>query len=435
MKTIKVIICNLLLVLTSLPIIAQESKTYKESFDVDQNAELVVKLSNADVNIETWSKNKIQVEATLSFKANNQKKADSLFKKYPIEILGNSSIVKISSYNDKHFSNSSLLKQRYDNIKKKRKKLVNRRKELLKKRKVIKKRRQEIIEKRNERLERLGERRIQFAERRKNFDERRKNAIERVKKANQRIEEGKKAREKIDSLRRKLHHADNEMNDDKITVTSKEDNQKKASDADSYLNNNQIDRKIVIKVPKDTKVNIKSNQSYMKIGNVAKLRADIAYSKLEIGKLVYNKHTIKSEFSEIVIEEIKNLDLNVRHAKNVELEKISFLNLKANASNLKIGKLEKEAIINGKLGELRIDEIGKDFELIDIDLKNSDATLNLPDIDYQFYGNMRSCRVDVEDQIGLSMRSSFDKVIYQNENQKSNRMININADFSRISLQ
>ena len=156
---------------------------------------------------------------------------------------------------------------------------------------------------------------------------------------------------------------------------------------------------------------------------------------MEIGKLVRNKHNIKSEFSEIVIEEAKSLHLNVRHTKNVEIKKISFLNVKANASNLKIGKLEKEAIINGRLGELRIDEIGKDFEFIDIDLKNTDAILNLPDVDYQFYGNMRSCKVDVKDQIDLNKRSSFDKVIFQNENKKSNQMININAAFSKISLQ
>ena len=59
---------------------SQNSKSYKESFDVKQNAELMVNIKNADVSIETWSKNKIQVNATLFYKGNNQKKADSLFK-------------------------------------------------------------------------------------------------------------------------------------------------------------------------------------------------------------------------------------------------------------------------------------------------------------------------------------------------------------------
>ena len=428
MKTIKVITCNLLLVLTILPIVAQNSRNYKESFDVKQNPQLEVNLSNADIRIETWSKNKIQVNATLSYKGNNAKKADSLFKKYPIEILGNSSIVKITSSNDKHFSNLSLSKRRINKIRKKRRELVNRRKELLKQRKRIlkerkerKKRRQEIIEKRSERLQRLRERR--------------KNAIESGEKASKRIEEAKRTREKKDSLRKEMRIADNKMNDDRLTESIKEDNQQRASDADSWSNNSQIDRKIVIKVPEDIKVNINANQSYIKIENVGKLRANIGYSRLEIGKLVRNQHNIKSEFSVIVIEEIKKLDLEIRHAKNVELKNIGFLKVKTNASNLKIGKLDKEAVINGRLGKIHIDKIGKDFELIDIDLKNSEAILNLPDVDYQFFGNMQSCKVDINDLINLNKRSSFDKVIYRSKKINYEQMININAAFSNISLQ
>ena len=217
-------------------------------------------------------------------------------------------------------------------------------------------------------------------------------------------------------------------------VTIKINSIKKDIDLGELAPKNEISRKVSIKIPEDALVDMNLEHSKSSVGKVENLKARIKYGELMIDELLKGQHTIKAEFSKLSIKKADVLDLELRYAKNVDISEINTINVKAASSDLSLGKLNNEAMINGRLGELTIKEISPKFDLVDIDLKNADATIHLPDTDFSFYGNMRSCKVDLKNELDLSMKSSFDKVIYQNSKGRSDQMININASFSKIDL-
>ncbi|MFK5958537.1 MAG: hypothetical protein QM495_06640 [Lutibacter sp.] len=99
MKTYRHKIVTLtLLFLTIISVKAQKfDKTIKEKFKVNSDVAIVINATNTDVDIETWNKNEVSIEAVMEVEGVTKAAAEKILKKWKFEALGNKSKVKITS--------------------------------------------------------------------------------------------------------------------------------------------------------------------------------------------------------------------------------------------------------------------------------------------------------------------------------------------------
>jgi len=98
MKTSRKHIITAFLLTTSLALFAQkESKNFKETFNVKKNAVVELNASHADIDVSTWGKNQVQVEATIEIEGLTKEEAQKYFKDFKFEALGNSNKVVIKA--------------------------------------------------------------------------------------------------------------------------------------------------------------------------------------------------------------------------------------------------------------------------------------------------------------------------------------------------
>ena len=75
----------------------KQDKKFKETFDVNKNVVVEINASNTDINVTTWNKNQVQVEATIEIEGLTKEEAAKYFKNYKFDALGNSKRVVITS--------------------------------------------------------------------------------------------------------------------------------------------------------------------------------------------------------------------------------------------------------------------------------------------------------------------------------------------------
>ena len=75
-----------------------------ENFKVNSDVEIVINAAHMDVDIETWNRNEVAVEAVMEVEGVDENEAKKILKQWKFEALGNNTKVKISSLsNDMHF--------------------------------------------------------------------------------------------------------------------------------------------------------------------------------------------------------------------------------------------------------------------------------------------------------------------------------------------
>lgn len=81
--------------------VALQAQTYdkkiEDRFKVNSDVEIVVNTAHMDVEIETWNKNEVSVEAVMEVEGVDKKEANKILKDWKFEALGNKNKVKITS--------------------------------------------------------------------------------------------------------------------------------------------------------------------------------------------------------------------------------------------------------------------------------------------------------------------------------------------------
>lgn len=75
----------------------QSDKTYKEEFSTAPDVVIDVNTRHADVEIETWNKNKVVIEATIEVEGTDKEKAQQIIDNWNFKVLGNKKEVTINS--------------------------------------------------------------------------------------------------------------------------------------------------------------------------------------------------------------------------------------------------------------------------------------------------------------------------------------------------
>jgi hypothetical protein len=448
MKTISLIKFSLCL-LCVLSGYAQTTKTFKESFEVNKDVDVILNIDNAEITIETWNKNRVDVEATFSVDIEEEDLAKEILENTGFEALGNSRKVEITSAtkSPRFMSNNIYYEENDVEI------LTEDVKGIappsppsppspplpplpplppsiknidldFDMERFNEEGKAYIIEFQEEIKEMFKE--SNFKEEMQEWKEKFKEEIEKsgfkdsIKVMTYRLKE--EMRPALREMREKLKEKRYDLQEDRKLFKGLRANRK-------------VKKKIIIKIPKDANLDLNVKRSQLKITSLNQIDANLNYSGLQIDELRGEACNITANYSDIDVTKAKALNLNLKYAKKVHIGEVNEFASVSKTSNLTIDRVNQKAVIEGSFGELTVNNISKDFTFIDINLKNSTAKLSLPDVVYNFYINSKSSELEMANTLNYQVNEAFDSKIYQNKTAvSSTKTLNIKADYSIVDL-
>jgi hypothetical protein len=72
-------------------------KKFNEKFNVNKDVVLAINATNADINVTTWNRNEVAVEAVITVEGLSKKEAEKFLKNWEFEALGNKSKVQVNA--------------------------------------------------------------------------------------------------------------------------------------------------------------------------------------------------------------------------------------------------------------------------------------------------------------------------------------------------
>lgn len=194
--------------------------------------------------------------------------------------------------------------------------------------------------------------------------------------------------------------------------------------------NGEIIKTIKIRMPKDTKLKVNVRHGELKFTSVYNLKADLSHSTLLAENINGSNTSINASYTPILVTNWNAGELKLNYVDNAILKNVNHLMLTSNSSNITIGELSGNAIINGSFGDLEIDSITNTFNNLNLILENSDVVISLPKTDYNLQYQGKRTRFLHPDKKTKESTSTF-----STGNLSSNKTIVINAKYSNVVMQ
>ncbi|RKE98018.1 hypothetical protein BXY80_0083 [Ichthyenterobacterium magnum] len=194
----------------------------------------------------------------------------------------------------------------------------------------------------------------------------------------------------------------------------------------------KVKRAIKIKMPKKAKLKMNVRHGELKFGSVIyNLKADISHSTLVANHIDGSETSINVSYSPVLITTWGLGELNLNYVDEAEIKTVNRMVLNSNSSNITIGNLTGNAIIDGSFGDFSIAKIDESFNNLNVILENSDALISLPNTtayNFQYKGNRT--RFSHPEKAANKSVSNF-----STGNLSSNKTIVVNAKFSTVIMQ
>ncbi|SDR83801.1 hypothetical protein SAMN05216503_1109 [Polaribacter sp. KT25b] len=379
-------------------------KKITENFKVNKDVEVVINTSNAAINVTTWKKNEVQVQAFLEVEGLSKEAAEKYFKNENFEALGNSGKVKISLgnnssnlrndfliFNDMDFTLPDIQMPDFDSIvlpevnfdfdfdfdfeniledlddldenMEKNGKYSFDWNDGVEKISIKSKKEWEAFKKSKKYQELKDKMSIEKEKLRKNFAE----SKEKMKIG---LEKAKLKYEKIDKaeIKRSLAKAKKQIMEMKLNHSSNSGN--------ITFNGKKIiiKKRLEIKVPENATFNLNTRHCKVKLPNT-KAFGKVSYGNFNANNLNGGKLTI--DYSKVLINNLNKSNLFLNNVTDAKITSVTNTTLSNNSSSLKIMNVNENVKIIDRFGELTIENIKPKYETFKLTLDNSEAKLNL----------------------------------------------------------
>ncbi|MCH2195054.1 hypothetical protein [Kordia sp.] len=464
-----------------------KKRTKKEVFTVNKDVTLDINTSHADVEFDTWNKNKVEITATIEVEDATDEEVEEYMKKWNFKAIGNSEKVTVTSKGGHSlFGDASEFVLADPIIMEHDFPMVIEMPEIAEFAEI-----QEIVEIPEfpvtviesmsnlkfdyEAFEKDGEAYLKkwkeefksdFDEEKfkeemekwqKKFEEKqkeRKKVLEKFMKK-QKLQEKKLAMIKEKALKKAKIYQEKAMKKHKLALKKQELALKKLENAkvlelkDKYGGYDNIffiskddkhfkvKKTIKIKMPKKAKLKLNVRHGEVTIAAVGEnMDAKLSHAALYANVIEGANTTIETSYAPIHVTKWNNGALKVNFVKNVDLQSVQNINLMSNSSKVSVGTLGESGIISGTFGNLLIHNVGEDFKTLDIILENTDARIQLPSTAFKLYYIGSSSKISYPETVtGTENKTQFNTIVrgYQ-KSANSGSEININAKYSKISL-
>ena len=456
--------------------LAQNSKTYKESFKVDKDAVIELNTSYADIEFDTWDKNEVVVEAVITLEGASEEEAKKYFEKAGIEIMGNSSAVKISTLGNegwawrmdapeidlselnieipempdlapmiseimadlpeiaamppmppipyKNFDYEAYQKDGEAYMKKWQKEFEK---------SFDKEYRKELEEWSKEMEARSEEWTARWEERH----------AERLKKIEEQAELRAEQREKMAAERQKMRAEVAKAREEAAKVRAEVRKNAREGAAVFYMRgaegnqNFTIKKTIKIKMPKNTRLKMNVRHGEVKMaGNTLNMRANLSYASLLASALEGDNTLIEARYSPISVKSWKGGKLSADFSDNITLDEVARLVLNSTSSNIEIDRIQGKTSIRNNLGSLSIHSLSDNFGELEVSVQNGEFYGKLPAVAYAITVNNKASEVLLPKGItwdnGKGAAGSASKGYFLKKGSGSS--IVINASYSQVNL-
>ena len=462
----------------------KQTKTYKETFNVGDEAMINLNTSHTDIEFETWAKNQVVVEAVIELEGATADEAKKYFENAGIRIIGNSKNIEIStstentwlfgqSFGDNEgfqievpeipdleplfldleipelaefpellemppmppipFTNFD-----YEAYKKDGEKYMKEWKEEFdksfdedyqKRMEEWGKRMEERAEERKKRMEERNElRKERLEERQKMLQERAEVRKERLKELEERRKSLLERRSASDSSRIFIVERDRIRHGPNIFYGLSGGKNK----------NFKVKKTIKIRMPKSAKLKMNVRHGEVKLAeNTRDINATLSYARL-LGATIDGDNTIiNASYSPVAVRQWNYGKLKTDFSDEVNLQEVGNIVLYSNSSDVTIDKILKSALVKNNLGALRINSISKSFSDMDISVQNGEFFCELPETAYTIYVEGTSSRLKSPVGLVLNKTENRNNTIHKgfHVSKNSGKTIVINSKYSDVILE
>lgn len=438
-------------------------KKFTENFTTNKDVEVAINASNTDINVTTWDKNEVQIEAFIEIEGISKEEAEKFFKNWEFEALGNKRKVQITSkgnnaFNFKNdfvffddmnfdfempnidfssFENLELPKMDFDfdfnfdfkdvfddidenmgkdgkynfrwkdddnNI------VINTKEEW------------EAFKKSKKYAELKSKMKIDKEKLRKDFAESQEEMKKQLKESKEKYYkiDKEKIKQELLKVKEELKKLNFKSNSDDIIINGKKI---------------KIKKRLEIKVPKGATFDLNTRHCKVTLPNT------VAFGNVKYG--TFNAHNLNGgeltiDFSPVTINDLNACTLFLNNVTDAKIASVTNTTMNNNSSGVKIYKINENVIISDKFGELNINSFNPNFGEFFLNLSQSNATIILGDVKTNF-------DYDVE-KSKLNNKSSFDfmnKVIKKYDvstkstitNDKTKNLFKLIANYSSILIE
>ncbi len=414
-------------------------KKFTETFSVNKDVQVDINAENATIDVETWNKNKVVVEAYIELEGLSKKEAEEYFKDWNFEALGNKNKVKITAkrqsikgfnndvfiFNSDHdFSFPEVIIPDFDSIHFPSFPEIDFI-ELPEVNEFIVIPEMDFdglvigledIEFDFDKYEEKGEQyffqwkdsvndiTIKSKEEWEKFKK-----SDRYKKMKKKLEKNKTAMQKefekikiqfkksskknVEASLKKVKEAYKKIDKKKIKEEMAKAHKEMAKARNHFIFKNhsgnlmvdgkkiKIKKRLVIKVPKEATFNL--NTKHCKLNLPAtKATGKVSYGTFNASAL--NGGDLSISFAPVNIKSLNKNNLSLNNVTDANFVSVANTNIKSNSSGLTIENVDENVFITHKFGELTVHKIHPDFKTFELLLNYSDAIIQLPNIKEKF---------------------------------------------------
>ncbi|WP_421812533.1 hypothetical protein [Flagellimonas sp.] len=476
------ILCSgLLLVLVGFTGHAQDkSKTYKETFNVNNDTELNINTSYADIEFETWNKDEVEITAIIELEGVDQEEANAYFERDLVKIMGNSKEIEVStegagpsyafdfqgfnidipempsvvdimaSVEIPEFTIPEInvmpamppippmppIEFDYDAYKKDGDKYMKEWKKEFDK--TFDDKYKKSFEEWGKRMEKMAEERE--AQREKMREEREKLREEREKVREEMHEQLREQQEELRAQREELRSEQAELRkqarEEARTIHGSPNVFYFSSDGKHK--EYKVKKRIIIKMPKYIKLNLNVRHGEVKLAeNTKNINASLSYASLLASTIEGANTDIRVSYSPVVVQNWNYGSLSADYSDKINLKAVKQLKLNSVSSNVVIGKIANKAMLNNNFGILSIDEISDNFNTIDISMENGELDCKLPVTPYTISVHETTSDLTYPKALKLTATKSNGSNIHTGYHISKNdgKTIKINSKYSEVVLK
>lgn len=443
-------------------------KKFTENFKVNKDVSIAIHAYNTEINVTTWSKNEVQVNAYIEVEGISKKEAEKYIDSWNFEALGNKNKVKIVSkgsnnsnfkgdfvfFGDKNFSFPDIkmpdldidipdldfdfdfnFEEMFDSFDALEENIIKNNKYSFE----FNDGEEHIVIKSKEDWEKFKKSK-KYEELKKNLKKEMENIKIKFSASEEKINK-EKIKKEIEKAKLEFKKIDKEKIKKELEK-AKEQIMKIRFDHTSTSENIIIDgkkvkilKRIEIKVPKDATFNLNTRHCKVKLPNTV-ASGNVNYGSFNANNLLGGKLTIN--YSPVNINSLNACNLFLNNVTDAKIASVTNTTMRNNSSGVHIFNINEDVILSDEFGELTIDRFNPNFNEFVLNLSNSNATLILGEVKTNFNLNINKSRVDnkyafdflnkVIKNYDVSTKSTI-------TNPKTNNKLTIKADYSTIVIK
>ncbi|NAY90401.1 hypothetical protein GTQ34_00580 [Muricauda sp. JGD-17] len=451
---------------------AQEtSKTYKETFNVGNDAILNINTSHADIEFETWDRNQVEVTAVVELENATDEEAVVFFEKDPIKIVGNSKEIEVRTVGGgmtmhapygfnigdldivipdipsvEHLLEGielpevmvipemppmppiPFLEFDYNAYKKDGDKYLKEWKEDFDEN--FDEEYQEHIKEWSKEVEKMSKEREEEI---KQLREERERIREEARKVR---DEARKQRDELRKQRDGLRHQARIERSVRIHSDGNSNVFYFSSDGESKKYKVKIH--IKINMPKSVKLKMDVRHGEVKLAdNTRNINASLSYASLLATTIDGSGTNIRASYSPVLVQKWNYGQLKTDYSDEVNLKEVKELKLNAISSNVTIDRILDNVLVSNNLGSLRINSVDDRFSSIDISVEHGEVDLKLPSVPFSIYVNETLSEFKYPTTLTLNSSKNHNNRVYRGyyKSKKNSQSINITSRYGDVVLK